>query len=111
MLSILVLAAGLLPRRLLSEDFALRACLIAASFLLSIMAFTLAFPIGELRSNLLLWLASFLVMSSLLVNLAGKHPALRSGVLAFAEKLTVFLFLFLPLSAIALLVVIARNLG
>lgn len=101
-----------LPGKLLREDFIVRGAAFAFIALTSIILHLLAYADTDLREafalSLPLWWAVTLVVAAVFVWLASRH--LRSLVLEIADRLIVFLYIFLPLSFLSLFVVIVRNL-
>ena len=106
----LLLLGGVLPRRFLWGQFAVRGSILAFGFLGSLMVYYQFFLIQELLDKAVYWLAIFLTTAGLLMWLAHRFQTVRHIVAAFAERCLVFGYLSLPLAALSLLVVVYRNL-
>jgi hypothetical protein len=55
------------------------------------------------------WLSMTVLLSVIIVYLSSKFPAAKRGMLWVGDRLTIFLYLFLPLSLVSLIVVVMRN--
>jgi hypothetical protein len=111
----ILIGCALLPPEFLRDVFTLRGTIFAIS-LLGSMTFVLSIYSDENPSalwGLPIWLV-ILLLSSLLMaaleKLSRKIPKVASTLLWLADRLTIFLYINLPLSLIALVVVMVRNL-
>lgn len=110
-LAILLLACLILPSRWLQDVFVTRGTTAALFGLGSMMLYMYRFAIvgDDLLLSLPLWSLAGLLLTLLTAFLS---PRLRVWVHAaawFSDRLTIFLYLFLPLSLVSLLIVIYRN--
>ena len=109
-LSILIAICFVLPSRWLRDEFIRRGTVIAICALSLIMLRSYLNTSGGARvvtATSLVWVVFLLaVMISLLVTAV---PVLRRAVLGLSDRLLVFLYIWLPLSAVALLVIVFRN--
>lgn len=115
-ISALVLLCVLLPPRILLEKFVVRGALIAFSVLsgligwLSFYANAESTMIGPFPGWLVILMAELIVLV-VLCFLAERVRQVRSAVAWVSDQLVVFLYILLPVSLLALLVVVARNLS
>jgi hypothetical protein len=114
-LALLLCLCLALPARMLREVFVLRGTILALCVLGGMM-FLLGFYINN-EAGLIgifpAWtviLASAIIMVALLDVLSRKFPPVASTLTGLAERLTIFLYINLPLSILALVVVTIRNL-
>ena len=113
--SLLILAAinlccFLLPKRWLRESFVARSFLLVSLGLGYLMYFaSLLGKEDDYPAGLLVWSPVVFVVFFLLSILLDRVASIRSLAENIADRLTVFLYLTIPLSAISLLLVIARN--
>lgn len=108
-LGLLLILSGLLPRRALSDQFVVNGTIITICFLGSIVLYFQFFKISQLLVDFPYWLISFLLLTLLLLFAARKVRAVRKTVEFIADRCIVFLYLFLPLTLLSLLLVLARN--
>ena len=102
----------LLPRRWLRETFVPRGFLLVALGLSYLMMIT--YWLGKeavYPAGLEYWSLLILVLLLPFSLYAGRVPFIRNLTESVADRLTVFLYLLVPLSVISLLYVILRNLG
>ena len=117
--SILVLAGVLILEFTLflalknKEEFQARSILAVLVVLISSMLRLALFQtyedIDAFLSGELIWWAITLPLGLLLAVIAPKNKRVRNILEGIAERATVFLYIYLPLSFISLIVVIARN--
>ncbi len=107
-----VLVGLILPRKWFLEAFIARGVTLVASALVYIMYIDYRFPAKDAPPEHLLTVRTpqVLVVTLVLVFLAGRLPFLRRLIETLAERATVFLFFSIPVSLIAVLVVLVRNL-
>lgn len=101
-----VLVAFILPQKWFYDNFIARGVALMLPILGYIMY--LAYQInGELDypSQALDWAPVVLVAAFLLVFLAGKPGLLRKALEAIADRMTIFIYLFVPLSILSIIVV------
>ena len=115
-LALILLLCVILPARFLRDVFTLRGTIFAIS-LLGTMMFVLSFYSDDnpaLMESLPVWLV-ILVLSSLfmvLLDMLSRNVrSVASALLWLSDRLTIFLYVNLPLSLLALIVVTIRNLG
>jgi hypothetical protein len=115
-LSLLLAAAVLLPAPSLRADFALRGSILAIGLIGALMAFVGMHRQFGMEAGLALILgpvASLVVTGFVLVLVSrqGGGNAVRAGVLWISDRLTIFLYILLPLFLISSAYVVVRNLG
>jgi hypothetical protein len=105
-LACLLLIAGLLPENWMRGDFVLRGGL-SALYILLLFVFVAynQIPYQQIKEY---WIWSVLGLGGLHL-VAGKVRLIRKAIERLANGATLFLYLSLPLSALALLVVLIRN--
>jgi len=108
--SVLALLAALLPRQVLRTRFAARGPILVASLLGSIMLYMRFFEIRELDTSGFRWLLMFMGIGLPLVALVRLSSKVERFIVLAADRCVVLLYLFLPLSAAGLLIVVVRNL-
>ncbi len=95
----------LLPSAALKEDFIVRGSFASLSILLSIMAYWyFVFP-----DYLLASFAFIILVTGMVAFAAVRLRGMRVAAIWLSDRLVVFLYLYLPLSALALAVVFLRN--
>jgi hypothetical protein len=109
--SILILAA-VLPARFLRSRFVAQGSAVVLAITFWTVLFQLIFEAAMVAwppSQFFLWFG--LALASIIVALVLVHRSWRVArvVTGLAERLTVFLYLYLPLGIMGLLVVVARN--
>lgn len=116
MMGLMVLLGLLLPRRALKEQFIVQGSALAVA--LGLGAFLIQRDVGVIYNleleQTFLYPALILVGVVLVVYFSSflfrKIPRLSRLTLAVAERMTVFVYLYIPLGLIGVLVVVARNL-
>lgn len=109
----LLLLAFLLPRAWLSDSFAARGTAFLVPLLGYIMVLSNSFKtISEKNypSALIDWSPAALGIALLLAYLAGKWSPLRRALEEFSARAVIFLYIFVPISAISLAYVFVINL-
>ena len=108
----LLIVTALLPPRLLKNDFIVRATWLTVGMLGSLVVFFLClnFISATVYMRQTIWTIATILLSMLLAHLSGRVTWMRNAANWVSDRLLIFLFLFLPLSAISLPVVILRNL-
>jgi hypothetical protein len=111
-LALLLLLCIVLPAAMMRDVFVTRGAVAALIGLGSIMLYMYRFSeVGySFLDDLLLWTLSSLALTLLLTFLAPRLNFLVRLAAWTSDRVTVFVYLFLPLSALSLLVVIYRNL-
>ena len=105
-LILVLLPALILPTKWFSEAFTARGSVLAAASLGWLMIVAQQFQIkADYPSALIQWSPLVLAAIFVLSVLAGMHPGLRKLIASLADRLTVFLFVSLPLSLLALIYV------
>jgi hypothetical protein len=111
-LGVLLLLTALLPASLIRDRFAERGSSVGLICLGSLVFFIKLH--AERGASLMrygvLWLVVTLLLAGLLVYLSSRYRMLSDAILSFTDRLTVFLFLFVPLGILSSLVVLLRNL-
>jgi len=101
----------ILPQKWFRDSFVSRGSALAASILISIMFFEYHFDKpADYFYKFPSYLPWILLVTGVLVFLAGWIRLVRKAVEIFAENAVIFLFLLLPLSLLSLIIIIVRNL-
>ena len=113
---ILLLLLGLcalLPARFLRDDFIVRGTIFAVGLLVALMTFVGSLMRFGIDSGLLLLIAplAVLLLMSFFLHRSSKYPRLRSSAMWVSDHLVVFLFILIPLFAVASVYVIYRNIA
>ena len=115
-LVILLLLLGLcafLPARFLRDDFIVRGTILAIGLLVALMTFVSSLMRFGIDSGLRLLIAplAVLLLMSFLLQCFSKYPRLRSSAIWVSDHVVVFLFILIPLFAVASVYVIYRNIA
>jgi hypothetical protein len=107
-----LLLAFLLPPVVLRNRFAERGSIVGLVLLGSIALFIMRYSsLGPaVMRQTSLWVVVTLLLGTTLIYLSTRIQAVSDVVLAFTDRLIVFLFLFVPLGVVSSLVVLLRNL-
>jgi hypothetical protein len=108
-LSLLLVASMLLPADLLRNDFAVRGTILSIGLIGSLMAFVGFHMQFGFESGLRLLIAPVVTLA--LTILVLKSGFMRSGAVWLSDRLTVFLFILLPLFVTLTVYVIFRNIA
>ena len=100
-----------LPVRWFRDAFVPRGTWLAFASMLSILVYFRRYAsLGpDYLSALPIWLLTTLGLAALAAFLGGRIRFLRAAAFALADRMTIFLFLFIPASLISVAVVIVRN--
>jgi hypothetical protein len=112
LLFVLILLSIILPGRWLRDQFAARGSVIAIVTSLWILVFHLGS--GTWRGWPLwpyLAAAGYLLSLGVVYTLTVRHRRVEQAVISLVERLTIFSYVYLPLSVLGLFVVIIRNLA
>lgn len=112
LVGLLLLAAAVLPAHLLRDDFAVRGTILAVGFVGALMAFLISLNRAGLEGGAWLVAAPLAILALMLAMLllSEKDRRIRSAAAWLSDRVTVFLFLLLPLFALLSLYVVVRNL-
>jgi hypothetical protein len=108
LLSVLLAACVLLPARFLRDDFVVRGVVLASGSLAALMVFIGSLRWSGIQSGFALYIAPVLVLVVTVLALAFAYRW-RSTIFSLADRLTVFLFILLPLFVLSSMYVILRN--
>ena len=111
LLGLLLIVCALLPARFLKDVFIVRGTAIALAFLGVIIAYLVVLDaIGlEYTNRIELWTLGNIIFTILFAWLVVRVRFLNTAMSWLSDRLLVFLFLLMPLSAIGVIVVILRN--
>lgn len=111
-LSILILAAALLPARWLKDDFSLRGGALALALAGSMLLINHLSVIDRLGPVAYwpLWILGALLFGITLATIASRVTFLGRAIVWLGDQLIIFLFILLPMSVVSLAVVLARAL-
>jgi hypothetical protein len=110
-LFILLLVAALLPPHILRDQFVVRGTILALGFIGSLMAFVrfhMQFGI-ESGPRLLLGPIAVILLTALLLGFSSKIRFIASLTVWISDRLTVFLFILVPLFVLLSAYIIFRN--
>lgn len=110
-LLLLLIVCILLPARLLRDEFVVRGTILSVGLIGSLMVFVGSQMQFGIERGLLLLIAPLLVLilTAFLLQRASKLYRIRSIAVSFSDRAVVFLFVLVPLFAIASMYVILRN--
>jgi hypothetical protein len=111
LIGLLLGLCALLPSRLFRDAFIVRGAAIALVLLGSIIVYLVMYErIGPtFIERIELWTLAGLLLAVLFAWLCGRVRLLGAAVAWLADRMIVFLFLLMPLSAVGVIVVILRN--
>ena len=111
MIGALLLIAFILPRAWLTDKFIVRGSILIIAFLGAIMFYYTQTPLGEALVNVYKFPLAF-GFGTLILVLAAKYlKPVEAALELIAERCTVFLYLYMPISVISVIVVVFRNVG
>ena len=115
-LVILLLLLGLcalLPARFLRDDFIVRGTILSTGLLVALMTFVGSQMRFGIDSGLLLLIApvAVLLLMSFFLLRSSRYPRLRSSAIWVSDHVVVFLFILIPIFAVASVYVIYRNIA
>lgn len=111
-LFVLIILAAVLPTQLLRLRFVAQGSMVVFVTTFWLVLFQLIFEPVMLNwssSQLFLWLGLALTSIVLACILIHRSSRTRKAITALAERLTVFLYVYIPLGILGLLIVIIRN--
>ena len=108
---LLVVISAILPSQWLREGFAFKGfiVIVMASIAAIVLQRTLHGELPTLPILTLIWFTP-LVWAVVFIILAQRRPRVQSILLDIAERISIMLFLYVPIGVISLLVVTIRNL-
>jgi len=110
MTSALVFIYFMLPPSMSQGRFTLYGTILTVSFLLALMLRNNSYVgIGHILQDNNSIFIFFTVSALLLFFLSGRLKIVRQAIEAFADRCTVFLYFYLPLSLLAVIIVLFRN--
>lgn len=107
----LLLLGFIFPRKWFSENFVLYGSILSlalAGSLVYLYSQTLSYGILDKAG---LWTVAFLGTVTVLILLSKIFPFIDVVIQSMAERFVVFLYIYLPISAISILIVILRNIN
>jgi hypothetical protein len=110
-LSLLLAICVLLPPRLFRDQFAVRGTIASLGLigsLITVLLLLKKFGIGG-TDRLLMGFLAILLLTAVLLAFSAKVRFIQTAALWISDRLVVFLFVLMPLSAILLIYVIIRN--
>lgn len=112
-LTIVLAMCVLLPPRTLRDQFAVRGSILSAGILGSLMAFVGLDTLWSFESGTRVLIGPFLVilLTATLLHLSSKIRFVAAGISWLSDRLTVFLFILLPLFVLLSAYVIFRNIA
>ena len=110
-LALALILAALLPPRFLRDDFTVRGSWIVIGLLLPLLIFFILFDKFSvvLVQYIFPWTIVTALLAASLAFLSARVSFLRSAALLLSDRLTIFLYLFVPLTVISLIAVAIRN--
>ena len=103
----LLFLCAVLPQSLLRDKFVVRGATTALVSLLSLMVYWIVFYPEYLFFSVVVIFALTLIASMLVTRI----PFLQIGIVWISDRLTVFLYLYLPISFLAMVAIIFRNIS
>ncbi len=102
-----------LPAKLLRDHFAARGSVLAACIVISVMLHLGIYANGDLRGafikSLPLWWIGTLLIAAILLAIVSRFRRAAVAIESFADRLIIFLYLFVPLSVAAIVNLLLRN--
>lgn len=108
-LLLLLVACALLPSHILRDDFVVRGTILSIGLIGSLMAFVGSEMQFGFENGLRLLISPFAILALTLLVL--KFGVMRSIAARLSDRMTIFLFILLPLFAILSMYVIIRNIA
>jgi hypothetical protein len=110
-LLILLMMCALLPAHILREDFVVRGTILSIGLIVSLMAFVGFQMLFGIESGLLLLIAplAVLILMIFILHRSSKQHRIRSMAIWLSDRVTVFLFILVPLYTVFSVYVIFRN--
>ena len=110
-LVIVLAACALLPESLLRDDFIVRGTILSLGLIGALVAFVGSQMQFGIESGLMLLIAPIIVLllMAFLLYRSSKSNWVRSTAIGLSDRVTVFLFLLIPLFALLSIYVILRN--
>lgn len=110
-LLLLLALSALLPARVLCDDFVVRGTVLSLGLMGSLMAFVGSHRQFGIGGGLLLLIVPLAVLSltAFLLHRSSTYHRLRSAAMWLSDRVVVFLFILIPLFAVASVYVILRN--
>lgn len=106
---VLLLISFILPKKIFSDKFILRGTILTITFLGSIIyLYTQTFTYG-LLDNIGKWGVFFASFTFLLILLGEVNEFAARVIQSIADRCTVFLYVYLPISFISMIVIFIRN--
>lgn len=111
LLFILLTACALFPSRMLREDFVVRGTILSLGLIGALMAFVGTHMQFGIESGLRLLIAplAVLLLTAFLLQRSAKDKRLRSMAMWLSDRVTVFLYILVPLFVALSLYVVFRN--
>jgi hypothetical protein len=108
-LVLFLFASLLLPSRWLSNKFVVRGSIILYSLTFWVVLFDLSTQVQPpTKGDVISFVVGFPLTTVLGIKLANKIPSVRRFMTSLSDQLTIFLYVWLPLSLIGILIVILR---
>jgi hypothetical protein len=111
-LAFVIALTAILPPRFIKNDFVVRSTWLTIGLLGPLAIYFICFfMIGAtFASYQTIWMVTSILLSTLLASISGRVAWMRNVASWISDRLTIFLFLYMPASAISMAVVIVRNL-
>lgn len=111
-LAFVIALTAILPARLIKNDFVVRSTWLTIGLLGPLAIYFICFfNIGATYAPYqTVWVVASILLSALLASLSARVAWMRNIASWISDRLTIFLFLFIPASAISMAVIIVRNL-
>ena len=106
----LLSATVLLPAHFLRDDFVVRGSILALGLILALMTFVGSHMLFGIQADIGLYIAPLVATGATVLGLAAA-ARWRTALLSLSDRLTVFLFILIPLFVISSIYVIFRNLS
>lgn len=110
LLAALLLIAFILPKKLFAEKFVLYGSILAIALTGSLMYLYTQIPTSDIIDHITDWATAFLGGTAVLVIIGETVPFVRKAFELLAERCVAFLYIYLPVSILSILLILARNL-
>lgn len=111
LIAVLLLVGVILPRAWLIDKFVIRGSSIIIAFLGAIIYYNTQTPLGEALINIYKFPVAFGIGYLVLLSAAKYSSLVEKTIELIAERCTIFLYVYMPISLISVVVILFRNLG
>jgi hypothetical protein len=109
LITALIVISMILPRAWFTENFVLQGSILTISFLGSIMYIYSQTETDTLLLHIKEWSVFFISITVLLILFSQINQTFRKIIETVAERCTVFLYVYMPITILSIIVVVIRN--